>query len=131
MIFVDTGAWYAAFVESDPNHPRATEWRRANHERLITTDYIVDETLTLLRARHQYDIAVQFGEHAFGGQLSDIHSLGLDEILDGWQTFLRFTDKEWSFTDCTSRAIMERLGLTTAFAFNGHFRQFGTVRVVP
>lgn len=131
MIFVDTGAWYAAFVESDPNHASAARWRHANRDRFITTDYIVDETLTLLRARNQYDIALRFGHLAFNGLLTDVHFLSLDEILEGWRVFQRFSDKEWSFTDCTSRVVMERLGVTTAFAFDHHFRQFGTAAVVP
>lgn len=48
MIFVDTGAWFAAIVPTDPNHERAAAFLAANREPLITTDYVVDETLTLL-----------------------------------------------------------------------------------
>jgi uncharacterized protein len=51
MIFVDTGAWFAAIVPTDPNHQRAASFLATNREPLITTDYVVDETLTLLRAR--------------------------------------------------------------------------------
>jgi predicted nucleic acid-binding protein len=131
MTFVDTGAWYAVFVNSDPNHDLATWWRRDNRERLITTDYVINETLTLLRSRAQHGIALEFGRLVFSGQLADVHFLSLDEILEGWRVFQRFSDKEWSFTDCTSRAVMEHSKITTAFAFDHHFRQFGTVHVVP
>ncbi|MEO6391427.1 MAG: DNA-binding protein [Pyrinomonadaceae bacterium] len=51
MIFVDSGAWFASVVPSDPGHAAATHWLEVNNEPLITTDYVVDETLTLLRAR--------------------------------------------------------------------------------
>jgi uncharacterized protein len=51
MVFVDTRAWFAAVVPSDPNHPQAASWLAANSEVLITTDYVIDEILTLLRAR--------------------------------------------------------------------------------
>jgi predicted nucleic acid-binding protein len=131
MTFVDTGAWYAVFVDSDPNHLRATKWRRENRERLITTDYILDETLTLLRARKQHDVALKFGLFAFDGKLADVHFLSIDELLEAWRVFQRFSDKDWSFTDCTSRVVMESLGIASAFAFDVHFRQFGTVHVVP
>ena len=47
------------------------------------------------------------------------------EIFEG------FTDKEWSFTDCVSYAVIERLEIEKAFAFDDHFRQFGIVEVVP
>jgi predicted nucleic acid-binding protein len=42
-----------------------------------------------------------------------------------------YADKHWSFTDCTSFAVMERLAVTKAFAFDEHFRQFGSIVVVP
>ena len=42
-IFVDTGAWFAASVPSDPHHAAASAFLRANRERLLTSDYIYDE----------------------------------------------------------------------------------------
>jgi predicted nucleic acid-binding protein len=53
------------------------------------------------------------------------------EILRAWEVFRHFADKEWSFTDCTSKVVMEDLGIDTAFTFDHHFRQFGSVTVVP
>jgi uncharacterized protein len=53
------------------------------------------------------------------------------DIELAWQVFRRFRDKDWSFTDCTSRVIIEKLGIPTAFAFDQHFRQFGIVNVAP
>lgn len=61
MIFVDTGAWYALLVNDDPDHQKARAWVAANRERLVLTDYILDETLTLLRARGQKKQAITFG----------------------------------------------------------------------
>jgi predicted nucleic acid-binding protein len=54
-----------------------------------------------------------------------------DDIREAWSIFLRYSDKEWSFTDCTSKVVIEKLQITTAFAFDHHFRRFGTVQVVP
>jgi predicted nucleic acid-binding protein len=51
MIFVDTGAWYASLVPTDPDHTTAAQWLATNRSPLLTTDYVVDETLTLLRSR--------------------------------------------------------------------------------
>lgn len=45
--------------------------------------------------------------------------------------FRRFDDKMWSFTDCTSKWTMEKLEIKQAFSFDHHFRQFGSVSVVP
>jgi predicted nucleic acid-binding protein len=47
------------------------------------------------------------------------------------QFFQRYRDKEFSFTDRTSFALMERMRITTAFAFDIHFRQYGRFAIVP
>ncbi|MGE3639107.1 MAG: type II toxin-antitoxin system VapC family toxin [Pirellulales bacterium] len=57
MIFVDTGVWFARFVADDPDHGRVAAWFAANAEQLVTTDYCVDETLTLLAARKRPKLA--------------------------------------------------------------------------
>ena len=62
MIFVDTGAWFAATVPSDPDHAAASRWLAANTEPLLTTDYVVDETLTLLRVRGERRRSLLLGE---------------------------------------------------------------------
>lgn len=131
MVFVDTGAWFAAVVPSDPNHPAAARWLADNAEPLLTTDYVVDETLTLLRARGERTRALRLGEEFFGARLAKVHRLTGVELDLAWEVFKRFDDKQWSFTDCTSRVVMERRRLRRAFAFDQHFKQFGTVRVVP
>jgi len=98
---------------------------------LLTTDYVADETLTLLRIRHERRLSEQFGQRLFAGQIARLYYLTPADIADAWQTYLRFNDKEWSFTDCTSKVVMEKLKITTAFSFDHHFRQFGTITVVP
>jgi len=131
MIFVDTGAWFAAVVPTDPNHKRAADWLQNNNEILFTSDYVVDETLTLLRARGENKRALSIGKSLFAGELSIVHRLSGSDIARAWQIFEQFSDKDWSFTDCTSKAVMESAGITAAFAFGRHFAQFGDIVVVP
>jgi uncharacterized protein len=131
MTFVDTGAWFASVVPSDPDHPAAAAWLAADRGPLLTTDYVIDETLTLLLARGQKARAVTWGEAVFGGELTAVHYLSPAELRAAFDLFRRFTDKGWSFTDCTSKVVLDSLGLTRAFSFDQHFRQFGTVTVVP
>jgi predicted nucleic acid-binding protein len=131
MIFVDTGGWYASIVPTDPNHVLAMGWLKQNRDPLVTTDYVADETLTLLRARGHNQRALALGKELFEGTRAALHFLTPDELHSAWQVFRDFHDKEWSFTDCTSKVVMEKLDLTTAFAFDQHFRQFGAVTVVP
>jgi predicted nucleic acid-binding protein len=131
VILVDTSAWFASVVPSDPNHAEASNWLRKNTEPLVTTDYVVDETLTLLRARGEESRALRMGEEFFSGTLATVYYLTEADIRMAWETFRSFSDKKWSFTDCASKIIIEKLNLKYAFAFDHHFRQFGTITVIP
>ena len=49
-----------------------------------------------------------------------------DEIRkSAWDIFLKYSDQELSFTDCTSFALMKNLGLKKAFTFDSHFLILG------
>jgi uncharacterized protein len=131
MIFVDTGGWFASLIPNDADHRAATAWLARNRQPLITTDYVIDETLTLLRARGQDTRARAWGERIFSGSLALVHCVTPNDIVAAWQVFRQYQDKDWSFTDCTSKVVMEALGITHAFAFDDHFDQFGSLVVVP
>ncbi len=131
MIFVDTGAWFASVVPSDSDHLAATTWISRNTQPLLTTDYVVDETLTLLKARREKSRVIALGDSFFSGQLATIYYLTETDIQLTWQVFRQFSDKDWSFTDCASKVVMEKLGITQAFSFDRHFRQFGSIAIVP
>jgi hypothetical protein len=52
--FVDTSGFYALLVTQDDRHEAASHFLRQaaeRRQRFITTDYVIDETLTLLKAR--------------------------------------------------------------------------------
>ena len=131
MIFVDTGAWFAFVTPSDPNHVRASTWLVSNSQPLFTTDYVIDETLTLLRARGEKRRALELGEKFFNGELAIIYKLSEGDLEAAWQVFKSFDDKAWSFTDCTSKAVIEKFDVKNAISFDRHFHQFGNVTVLP
>ena len=131
MIFVDTGGWFASVVPWDGAHQQATSWLAQNRERLVTTDYVLDETLTLLRRKNEPQLALQLGKQLMSDSIATLVYLSEDEIKSSWLVFQQFQDKDWSFTDCTSKVFMETHGITQAFSFDQHFRQFGSVTVVP
>lgn len=131
MIFVDTGAWFARFVPSDPDHTAARNWFARNTEPLLTTDYIVDELLTLFKVRGEYRRAVEVGPPLLGGEVCNLEWVTQSDVVGAWDVFSTYQDKGWSFTDCVSRVVMERLKITTAVAFDMHFHQFGRIVVVP
>ena len=47
---------------------------------------------------------------------------------EAWNIFERFNqDKRWSFTDCTSKVVMDKIGILEAFSFDKHFVQMGMI----
>jgi predicted nucleic acid-binding protein len=131
LVFVDTGAWFARHVPSDPDHARVKAWFDDNPEPLLTTDYCVDETVTLLARRGHLRRAVQIGRALIEGQLARLHFVTPDQIRRAWVLFEQYAPAGWSFTDCTSKVVVDPLGIRTAVALDQHFRRFVTAIVVP
>ena len=131
MIFVDTGAWFALFVPTDPDHPAARGWFDRNTQPLVTTDHVIDELPTLLKVRGEFPRALEVGPALLGGHICRLEWVSPADVSAAWQVFSTYRDKGWSFTDCVSRVVMERLRVDAAVAFDEHFRQFGTVAVLP
>ncbi len=131
FVFVDTGAWFASVVPWDANHDQAAKWLIQNTRPLLTTDVVLSETLTLLRIRGERDRAIWLGERLWSEELAVLYFVNREEQEAGWDVFRRFTDKDWSFVDCVSKTVIERLDIDTAFSFDHHFRQFGNVLIVP
>ncbi len=81
MIFVDTGAWYATFVPTDADHAGANAWFDRNEEPLVTTDYVIDELLTLMKVRGEYQRALRVGADLLAGDLCEV-AVGRPEERD-------------------------------------------------
>ena len=73
MIFVDSGDWYASLIPTDPDHAAAQAWLSQNNEPLLTTNFIMDETLTLLRARGQNQRASKLGSAFLDGSAATFY----------------------------------------------------------
>ena len=127
MIFVDSSAWYAVEVEDDVNHEAACKFladiASGKHGVSITTDYVLDETLTLLRSRRDLASASYFIDKI--RKSKSIRVFWIDESLfeKALDVFRKSDRKSWSFTDCTSFALMRDLSVTEAFTFDTHFRE--------
>jgi len=130
MVFVDTSAWFAFFVPTDPDHQRLVRWYAAERERLVTTDFCIDETLTLLAARGEFRRAVEAGRWLIEGNRTELHFVTPGQFHRAWILFQHRIGAGWSFTDCTSKVVMDELDLKKAIALDVHFHSFGVV-VVP
>jgi predicted nucleic acid-binding protein len=123
-VFVDTGAIYAMLDRDDANHAAARRtFKTLKKRRLqpLLTNFVVAETHALLIARLDGAIARRW----LLGNVWPVERVTEDDESRARAIIARYTDKSFTYTDATSFAVMERRGLTTAFAFDAHFRQYG------
>jgi predicted nucleic acid-binding protein len=80
-VFVDIGAWFAYFVRRDPDHPAAVAWKRRNRQPLVTTDYVLDELLTLLKLRESYRVAVAAGNTLWEQRVARMEHVTSEDII--------------------------------------------------
>jgi uncharacterized protein len=129
MIFVDTSAWYALETEDDVNHEKARELlfeiASGRHGVAITTDYVLDETMTLLQSKKGLAVALTFIDKIKKSKSIPVFWVSESIFDKALNIFRKTDDSRWSFTDCTSFALMKDLSITVAFTFDAHFKQAG------
>ena len=130
MVFVDTGVWFAWHVPDDPDHRLVRQWFKDNKQPLVTTDYCIDESLTLLVARKRPALALDAGRSFFHQNIASIQFVTQAQIHRAWILFQQRAAAGWSFTDCTSKIVIDDLEIHTAASLDDHFRQFGNLSVV-
>ena len=131
MIFVDTGAWIAILNPNDQYHREAVAVYRHFQQqktRFLTTDYVIDETVTRLRYDTNHSIAVMFLERI--ELLVETDVLTLIEIdnrifQEAITLFRQYDSTRLSFTDCTSFVVCQENDILEAFAFDQHFLMMG------
>lgn len=133
-VFIDTGAFIALTDTDDAKHRSAKEFYKdaiKNRIRFVTTNFVVCETLNYLRARISHKTAVDFGENLKKSSHFEIVTILPPIENESFAILISYSDKDFSFTDCTSFAVMNSFKLTKAFAFDRHFEQFGKFERLP
>lgn len=132
-LFVDTAGWMACADASDPSHVSSRKARDAAMragQGLLTTDYVVDETLTLLRLRLGLAAAETWWQQVDASPRVRWAPIDGSRFERATGLFFQYRDKKFSFTDCTSFAVMRELRITQALTTDRHFRQMG-FQLVP
>ena len=101
MILVDTAVWFALLVQKDSQHLEVARWFDELSEPILTTDYRIDETLTLLLMRKEVLKAIEFGKLIFHADFAVIHFISPEQIYKSWILFQQLCKAGLSFTDCT------------------------------
>ena len=126
--FVDTSGFFATLVPSDNAHDRALsvlDRAARGGGRFVTTDYVIDETATLLKVRGQQHLVKEWLESIFASAACRIEWMDTDRFQQTQHFFIKHMDQDWSFTDCFSFVLMRSLGIHEALTKDQHFRQAG------
>ena len=131
VMFVDTGGWMMLTDASDPGHAAARSERDAWMKSggvFVTTDYVADETLTLLRMRLSLDVAEAWWHQVEGSARVQWEWVDPERAAKARETLFRWRDKDFSFTDCTSFVVMRERKVKVVLTSDHHFTQAGFER---
>ena len=127
QVFVDTSMFFALVNDKDEFHKSAISiWEKLKSSGIVfvTSNYMLDETFTLIRSRRGVKVVDEFRKSLTNQYEVKIVRVMVADEAGAWEYFL----KDWShlsFTDCVSFALMKRLEITHAATFDEHFKRAG------
>jgi predicted nucleic acid-binding protein len=128
VIYIDTGAFLARHLSKDQYYRQAnTFWDsiRKKSETCVTSNFVLNETFTLLGRRAGYSFAAQRARNIYASELLNILRPSLEEELKAIGFFEKYSDHRLSFTDCVSFVLMKKRKIKRVFTFNYHFHLAG------
>lgn len=131
IVFVDTSAWLALTYSDDEYHEKATNKYKdilESDSLLITSDYIIDETVTRIRYDLNHVKAVNFIDEIYDAEeknLVRIEKVKDSIIKKSIEIFKKYDDQYFSFADCTSFSICKNKNIDIIFAFDDDFYIMG------
>ncbi|HET7233875.1 MAG TPA: PIN domain-containing protein [Longimicrobium sp.] len=131
-VFVDAGYLIALDNSRDENHAAALRhWREFARSRpaLVTTSFVLAETVAFFQRRGQHDKAVEVGLRLLSGEGIELVHVDHELCQSAFDYLQARRDKHYSLTDCASFVMMQRRGIHEALAFDAHFEQAGFVRL--
>lgn len=131
LLFMDTSAHYVLANRKDPVHGKAKQFLSSLSSQnviIVVTNFIIAEIYTLILRRLGRENAIQYVSNL--SMSSWIIRVSEEDEKTGWNILLRYQDKDFSYVDAVSFAVMERLKIKEIFAFDEHFEQYG-FRLLP
>jgi uncharacterized protein len=128
LIFIDSGAFLARHVERDQHHVQAClawDLLAGENERCFTSNFVLDETFTLLGRRTSYAFAAAQARSLYTSRVLEILRPTPEDEIRALERFEKLADQKVSFTDCISFVLMRREGLQRVFSFDRHFIHAG------
>lgn len=126
MILVDTSAWLSLHDEDERHHAAAAAiWRRLMTEQaaLCSTVYVRLETWSLLQSRFGLEAVRRFDQaHVPVVEWMEVSAA---RFTTAKTLVLASGRRRLSLVDAVSFTAMREESITTAFAFDQHFREYG------
>lgn len=130
MIFVDTSFWAALGNAADARHDTAKKLWSSKTPVVVTSNHVLGETWTLLNRRCGHRAAAAAAAIRFSAVVRVEHiTAELEE--QAWEWLARHDEREYSFVDATSFALMRKKKIRDAYAFDGDFSAAGFVELRP
>ena len=121
---VDTSAVFALLCKDDRRHAQARKMLKSAGEKgwqPFLTNFIIAETHALLLNRLGHEAA----RYWLAATKWPVEKVTENDEKRARRIIFDYSDKDFSYTDATSFAVMERLNLSKVNTFDQHFRQFG------
>ncbi|MEN8152292.1 MAG: type II toxin-antitoxin system VapC family toxin [Planctomycetota bacterium] len=128
--FVDTGAWVALVNQKDHQNVPVGKLVRQWAGRLVTSNHVADEAVTLARFRVGHRSAAALGQNLLDGTPAQLVRLTPEDEAEALRLFRERPDQRYSFTDCTSFVLMRRMGIDVALTLDSDFLREG-FEVIP
>lgn len=128
QLFIDTAGWMAMADEADPLHKQSVRFRDQSLEQgviLVTSNYILDETLTLIRMRLGIEAAKRWWDLLSKSHRCRVEWMTPERVAHAIRLFFDWKDQPFSFTDCTSCILMRELVIENAMTIDRHFLTAG------
>ncbi len=130
MIFVDTSFWIGYGMAADNRHAAALAVFDAyGTSPLVTSNLVRGETWTFLRRRSGHDAAIDFLDRLEGAARVEVVRISRELEDEALSWLRRHDEREYSFVDATSFALMRKLRIREALAFDGDFAAAGFVEL--
>lgn len=129
MRFVDTSFWVALFFQHDSHHVAACDLWSGESGSLLSTNHVMGETWTFIRRRRGHADAARVLDALSASRRVTFVRVERDAEDEAWEWLRRHDDREYSFVDATSFAVMRRRRLREALAFDNDFASAGFIEV--
>jgi uncharacterized protein len=132
QFLIDSGAFLALLDTRDKFHANAKQFAQANRAAtFFIPEFIFAETMTLVKGRLGAKAAIQLGEQIQKSDQFRLVYLTDEERQAIWNLFSRYSDKDWSYADCSLLALAQRVQITAVFSFDRHISQMAQLTRVP